>query len=131
MAAGMPELTQALITAAQSAAQAPQPAQPASSSGSAEGSSSGVLKKDLAKLIPMPSSFSPADREQEVLQWRDWYWSLKKYLVVVDGNFQEEIERIEGNMSNEVDWDLMSKPEQERSRFLYSLLGRKDASLEW
>ena len=48
---------------------------------------------------------------------------LKQYLVVVDGSFQEEIERIEESMSNEVDWDLMSKAEQERSRFLYSLLG--------
>ena len=53
----------------------------------------------------------------------DWYCSMKQYLVVVDGSFQEEIERIESNMTNEVDWDPMSKPEQERSRFLYSLLG--------
>ena len=119
----MPELTQALINAAQSAAKAAQAAQAASSSSGVEGSNNGVLKKDLAKLIPRPGSFSPSDREQEVLQWRDWYWSLKQYLVVVDGSFQEEIERIEGNASNEVEWDLMSKAEQERSRFLYSLSG--------
>ena len=72
--ASMPELTQALINAAQSAAQAAQAAQAASSSGGVEGSNNGVLKKCLAKLIPRPGSFSPSDREQEVLQWRDWYW---------------------------------------------------------
>lgn len=57
--AGAPELAQALINAAQPAAQAAQAAQAASSSSGG----SGILKKDLAKLIPRPSSFSPADRE--------------------------------------------------------------------
>ena len=120
------ELTQALIQAAQSATQAAQAAASvnvAQANGGGEGSSSGSLKRDLAKLIPRPSSFSPLDREQEVVQWRDWYWGFKQYLLVVDGAYQEEVERIEENLTAEVDWDLLSEAEQQRGRFLYSLLG--------
>ena len=56
-------------------------------------------------------------------QWRDWYWGFKQYLLVVDGSYQEEVDRIENNLNVEVDWDLLSEPEQQRGRFLYSLLG--------
>ena len=120
------ELTQALIQAAQSATQAAQATasvNAAQAQGGGEGSSSGSSKRDLAKLIPRPNSFSPIDREQEVLQWRDWFWGFKQYLLVVDGSYQEEVERIENNLNTEVDWDLLSEPEQQRGRFLYSLLG--------
>ena len=42
---------------------------------------------------------------------------------MVDGSYQEEVDRIENNLNVEVDWDLLSEPEQQRGRFLYSLLG--------
>ena len=118
----MSGLAQAVIAAATAAAQA---AQAAASSGHAggPGEEHGVLKKDLAKLIPRPSPFNPLDREQEVLQWRDWYWTIKQYLVVVDSAFQEELEKLEANSATEVDWELLDEGEQQRSRFLYSLLG--------
>ena len=58
-----------------------------------------------------------------MVQWKDWYWTLQQYLVAIEREFQKEIEQIESNLSNEVDWDLMGKAEQDRSRFLYSLLG--------
>ena len=118
---GVPELTQALINAAQSAAQAAQAAQAASTTGTS--SAAGILSKGRARLIPRPNSFAPVDREQEVVQWKDWYWTLQQYLVAIEREFQKEIEQIESNLSNEVDWDLMGKAEQDRSRFLYSLLG--------
>ena len=119
------ELAQALIQAAQSASQAAQAATTASSAqaGGGDGSVTGSLKKDLAKLIPRPNSFNPVDREQEVLQWRDWYWGFKQYLLVVDGAYQEEVERIEKDLNAEVDWELLSEAEQQRGHFLYSLLG--------
>ena len=100
-------------------------AQAASSAGAGSSDGvSGILSKDRARLIPRPSSFAPADyREQEVVQWKDWYWTLQQYLVVVVRELQQEIEQIESNLANEVDWDLMGKAEQDRSRFLYSLLG--------
>ena len=121
----MTELTQALIGAAQAATLAASQAAQATASQSspAGGGDAGGLKKDLAKLIPRPQVFNPADREQEVLQWRDWFWSLKQYLVVVDGAYQEELEKMEANPTSEYDWDLMSDEDQQRSRFLYSLLG--------
>ena len=119
------ELAQALIQAAQSASQAAQAATTASAAqtGGGDGPAAGGLKKDLAKLIPRPNSFNPVDREQEVLQWRDWYWGFKQYLLVVDGAYQEEVERIEKDLTSEVDWELLSEAEQQRGHFLYSLLG--------
>ena len=123
----MPVLAQAVIAAANAAAQAAQAA--ASSGGTAgqgaegAGGSQGVLKRDLAKLIPRPGAFNPTDREQEVLQWRDWYWTVKQYLVVVDAAFQDELEKLETNLTTEIDWELLDEEEQQRSRFLYSLLG--------
>ena len=123
----MPVLAQAVTAAANAAAQA---AQAAASSGGAAGpgaegagGSQGVLKRDLAKLIPRPGTFNPTDREQEVLQWRDWYWTVKQYLVVVDAAFQDELEKLESNLTTEIDWELLDEGEQQRSRFLYSLLG--------
>ena len=64
----------------------------------------------MSRLLPRPSIFHAEDREKEILQWRDWDWSLRQNLVVVDGNFQEELTKLDSK-------------EQERSRFLYSLLG--------
>ena len=123
----MPVLAQAVIAAANAAAQAAQAA--ASSGGTAgpgaegAGGSQGVLKRGLAKLIPRPGAFNPTDREQEVLQWRDWYWTVEQYLVVVDAAFQDELEKLEANLTTEIDWELLDEGEQQRSRFLYSLLG--------
>ena len=121
----MTELTQALIGAAQAASLVANQAAQVSAihTTSSSGAEPGVLKKDLAKLIPRPPVFNPADREQEVLQWRDWLWSLKQYLVVVDEAYQDEIEKMESSPHTEFDWDLLSDGEQQRSRFLYSLLG--------
>ena len=48
---------------------------------------------------------------------------LKQYLVVVDSEFQSELEKIEKDLTVETEWDLMDAKEQQRSRFLYSLLG--------
>ena len=69
----MPGLAQAVIAAAAAAAQAAQAAAASGNGGGATGSSAadqGALKRDPAKLIYRPSAFNPADREQEVLQWR-------------------------------------------------------------
>ena len=61
---------------------------------------------------PRPGTFNPTDREQEVLQWRDWYWTVKQYLVVVDCAFQDELEKLEYNLTTEVDWELLDEGEQ-------------------
>ena len=41
--------------------------------------------------------------EREVLQWRDWYWGFKQYVLVVDGAYQDEADRIEGHLNTEAD----------------------------
>ena len=122
----MTGLAQAVMAAANAAAQAAQAAASSGGAGASSGGAAGeqgILKRDLAKLIPRPSTFNPTDREQEVLQWRDWYWTVKQYLVVVDCAFQDELEKLEYNLTTEVDWELLDEGEQQRSRFLYSLLG--------
>ena len=84
------ELAQALLATAQAAT----PAQAAATATAVQGSateSSGQNKKDLAKLIPRPAVFHPSDREQETLQWRDWFRSLKQYLIVVDSAAGREL----------------------------------------
>ena len=70
---GVEELTQALIATATAATQAIQAASGATGAGtsSSTGESSGLVKKDLARLIPCPGTFHPVDREQGILQWRD------------------------------------------------------------
>ena len=121
---GVEELTQALIATATAATQAVQAVSTTTTGGGAgSGDSNGLVKKDLVRLIPRPGSFHPVDREQEILQWRDWFWSLKQYLVVVDSAYQEELAKIEEKSGDEVDWEFLNEKEQERARFLYSLLG--------
>ena len=122
----MTGLAQAVMAAANAAAQAAQAAACSGGAGASSGGATGeqgILKRDLAKLIPRPSTFNPTDREQEVLQRRDWYWTVEQYLVVVDCAFQDELEKLEYNLTTEVDWELLDEGGQQRSRFLYSLLG--------
>ena len=61
------------------------------------------------------------NREQKVSLWRDWYWSLKQYLLVVDGKYETDLEEVERADHEEVDWDLLDDDEQHRGRFMYSL----------
>ena len=110
----MAGLAQAVMAAANAAAQAAQAAASSGGAGVSAGGAvaEGILKRDLAKLIPRPGTFNPTDREQEVLQWRDWYWTVKQYLVVVDCAFQDELEKLEYNLTTEVDWELLDEGEQ-------------------
>lgn len=74
----------------------------------------------MARLIPRPGTFHPIDREHEILQWRDWFWSLKQYLAMVVGSsYQDELANIENKRGDKIDWEFLN--EKERARFLYSL----------
>ena len=110
------ELVRMVATAVTAAAEAAKAATGATQGNSAE------KRKELFKLISKLSVLSPGDREQEVAQWRDWYWSLKQYLTVIDKNFEEDIAYVERSSSIEVDIDLLEEEERHRGRFLYSLL---------
>ena len=111
--AEMAELARAVASAAATSAQAARAVSQASSAGD--------KKKDLHRLIPRPA-FAPADRDQEVSQWRDWYWSLRQYLLVVDPKYEDDLNYVERSDVDEVGWDLLDADEQNRGRFMYSLL---------
>ena len=66
-------------------------------------------------LKNLPGNFHRADHEQEILCWRDWFWSLKQYLVVVDSAYQEELAKIQDKSEEEVDWEFLNKKGQERA----------------
>lgn len=114
----MVELARMVATAATAATAAAEAARAASQAST----STGDRKKDLYRLIPKPANFAPADRDQEVSQWRDWYWSFKQYLLVVDGKYEDDLEYVARSDIDEVDWDLLDADEQHRGRFMYSLL---------
>ena len=114
--AEMAHLMRMVATAATAAAEAAKAA-----TGASQGSAPD-RKKELYKLIPKPAMFAPGDREQEVAQWRDWYWSLKQYLTVIDNKFEDDIAYVERSNVTEVDIDLLEDEERHRGRFLYSLL---------
>eukprot|EP00435_Cladocopium_sp_Y103_P038618 s650_g10.t1 len=113
----MVELARLVASAATAAADAARAAAEVS-----QGGAGGEKKKDLYRLIPKPAVFAPSDREQEVSQCRDWYWSLRQYLVVIDKKFEDDLEYAERSNLIEVDMDLLEEEEQSRGRFLYSLL---------
>ena len=113
----MVELVRLVATATQAAADAATAAAQANAHGGGA-----ERKKELYRLIPKPSVFAPENREQEVSLWRDWYWSLKQYLLVVDGKYETDLEEVERADHEEVDWDLLDDDEQHRGRFMYSLL---------
>ena len=114
-ATSMEELARALTLATEAATRA--------ANAAADNVERGSSSRDLYKLLPKPNAFNPADRDQEVLQWRDWYWTLRQYLGVVDGKFLEDLDHVETHMDSELDYDLLSAEEQSRGRFLYGLLG--------
>ena len=93
--AGLTELVRMVATAATAAAEAAKAATGATQGNSAE------KRKELFKLISQLSVLSPGDREQEVAQWRDWYWTLKQYLTVIDKKFEEDIAYVERSSSIE------------------------------
>ena len=108
--AEMADMVRMAATAAAAAAEATQAS-----------TASGDRKKDRYRLIPKPATFGPTDREQEVSQWKDWYWSLRQYLLVIDGKYEDDLNYVERS-DTEVDWDLLDTEEQHRGRFMYSLL---------
>ena len=41
-------------------------------------------RDDWYKMLPKPSCFEPKDRDAELSQFRDWWWSVEQYLTAVD-----------------------------------------------
>ena len=92
----------------------------ASSASTSTASDSG--SRDLYKLLQRPSMFAPENREQEAAQWKDWFWSLRQYLAVVNPKFQSDIALILRDLDKAILMDDLDGEKQARSQFLYSFL---------
>ena len=96
------ELARLVATATAAAAQA---AEPAAGAAGGKGGANVKNKKEWYPPIPRPAVFATSDREQVSL-WRDWFWSSKQYLMVVDGKYEEDMAEVDKPPHTEVDWDL-------------------------
>ena len=83
-------LAQRMVEATEAATQAAQAALTLATSAS----SSPKRSDDWYKLLPKPNSWAPKDREAELSSFRDWFWSLEKYLVTFDADYERDIELI-------------------------------------
>ena len=108
----MMEVTQAASTAAQAALAATKDA-----------SKSGLAGADMARLLPKPDVFKPANREAEHGEWSAWFWTLKQYLGALDAAFTDELTFIERNPTKDLSAEAYASLESERrSKQLFALL---------
>ncbi|OLP86509.1 Copia protein [Symbiodinium microadriaticum] len=64
--------------------------------------------------------FRPSSREEELKQWKEWWFSFMNYVSGHDAAYERDISEI--RLEEEVTHDLMTTEQIERSRRLYSLL---------
>ena len=108
----MMEVTQAASTAAQAALAAAK-----------DTSKSGLAGADMARLLPKPDVFKPANREAEHGEWSAWFWTLKQYLGALDAAFTDELTFIERNPTKDLSAEAYASLESERrSKQLFALL---------
>ena len=86
------------------------------------GGESSSKSTDWFKLLPKPSPFEPKDYDQEIAQWREWFWTVNQYLCTLDYKYEAEIKYIETHADVFQDPGLMGDDEKRRSMFLYGLL---------
>ena len=92
------------------------------SSSTSTSSSGNGSSKELYKLISKPSVFAPENKEQEISQWKDWYWSIRQYLAVVDSAYESDVSLLLRDLDTPVLHDELDDAKKDRSRFLYSFL---------
>ena len=97
----MAHLARMVAEAATAVADAPRAATQASAS------NAGGDRRNWYRLIPRRSGFASSDKDQEVSQWRDWYWGLRQYWLAIDGRYEEDRQYVEKPDINEVDRDLL------------------------
>ena len=118
MAARILQAAEAAAQAATSTAQAVQFFRQQAESGT----SSSSKATDWFKLLPKPSIFDPKDYDQEISQWREWFWGVNQYLCALDHQYETEVRYIENHTEVFQDPSLMGDDEKRRSMFLYGLL---------
>ena len=74
------------------------------------------------KMLPRPPCFEPKTREEELSQFRDWWWQMEQYLVAIDGLYARDLEEIRQDLNNAISMDTATADEKKRANFLFSLL---------
>ena len=82
----------------------------------------GLSGKDLVRVLPRPDVFKPTSREEEHVQWRDWYWSFKQYICTLDDGFRTDLETLERHVATEDPLPSELNASSARGVQLYSLL---------
>ena len=86
------------------------------------GSQSSENKNDWYKILPKPGFFDPKDRETELATFRDWWWQMEQYIVAVEPKFAQDLDKMRGNMDEEIILEEMDAETTKRSSFLFGLL---------
>eukprot|EP00438_Fugacium_kawagutii_P013012 Skav219672 [mRNA] locus=scaffold3149:113084:120619:+ [translate_table: standard] len=111
------EVARMMIAATEAASQAAQSAANALQQLSAK-----PKDTDWFKLVPKPSAFSPQTREEEIGQWKDWWWSVEQFLATIDQGYEHDVDNIKNNLDTEIVMVNLLDDDKKRSLFLYSLL---------
>ena len=85
----------------------------------AEASASSHKTESMMKGLKV-DTFKPTTREEELRGWKEWWFGFSTYVCGHDPAYEDDFKAID--LSVEVDHSLMSDPEVEQSRKLYSLL---------
>ena len=79
-------------------------------------------RDDWYKMLPKPSCFEPKDRDAELSQFRDWWWSVEQYLTAVDVEYSAHFDVLRQNLNTEIDAGTLTPEQRRRGTFLYGLL---------
>ena len=79
-------------------------------------------RDDWYKMLPKPSCFEPKDRDSELSQFRDWWWSVEQYLTAVDTEYSAHFDVVRQNLNTEIDATTLTAEQRRRGAFLYGLL---------
>ena len=79
-------------------------------------------RDDWYKMLPKPGCFEPRDRDAELSQFRDWWWSVEQYLTAVDVEYSAHFDVLRQNLNTEIDAATLTPEQRRRGTFLYGLL---------
>ena len=79
-------------------------------------------RDDWRKMLPKPGNFDPKDRDAELSQFRDWWWSVEQYLIAVDVEYSAHFDVVRQNLNTEIDAAALTPEQRRRGTFLYGLL---------
>ena len=113
---------QAALTQLLQQQQAGASANGAQGSAGAGSGSSGLMAKDLSKVLRPPQNFGCKTRDEELVKWATWSWEFEQYLGTLDRAYILDFKRLADHPKNEIVFSTLSDEEKNRSRIMYGLL---------